>query len=319
MENSSRLLERHHDSLATRHVLLVGADDRNQWQLPAASLTVHSDDAALAGEAAAMLPSVPAGTDLIIVVLPKSRQQLAFWLAALRGQLQRDTEVWLLGPASGGIRGGVSELKALGVDVQQLDSARHYKLFASCLSAADFDLDSWRQHWCVDGLNLISYPGVFSHGRADPGTDLLLDALQSQPLQGSALDLGCGAGVISAWLARRGLTVTATDVSAAAVAATSATLASNKVSARVLCGDLYQRVSGRFDLLITNPPFHDGTRRTTEISRRLITSAPDYLKPGGQLWLVANQGLPYGDWLHASFASVRVAKENRQFRVWHCH
>jgi len=318
MENSSRLLERHYASLASRHVMVVGADDRAQWQLPSASLTVHCDDAALAGDAAGMLPPVAPDTDLLIVILPKSREQLAFWLAALQGQLQRDTELWLLGPASGGVRGGVSELRKRGLAVTQLDSARHCKLFSSCLSPAPFTLADWERCWSVDGLSLVSYPGVFSHGRADAGTDLLLQALANESLTGRALDIGCGAGVISAWLARRGLQVSATDVSATAVAATRATLERNGLSARVVCGDLYQQVTGRYELLVTNPPFHDGTRQTTEISRRLITSAPAMLAPAGQLWLVANQGLPYGDWLRSAFKSVSVARENRQFRVWHC-
>ena len=46
----------------------------------------------------------------------------------------------------------------------------------------------------------------------DPNTHALLDALE--PLDGAtALEIGCGAGVLSAWLAQRGARVTAVDVS----------------------------------------------------------------------------------------------------------
>jgi SAM-dependent methyltransferase len=50
----------------------------------------------------------------------------------------------------------------------------------------------------------------------DPNTRAMLDALE--PLEGAtALEIGCGAGVLSAWLAQRGARVTAVDVSPASV------------------------------------------------------------------------------------------------------
>jgi SAM-dependent methyltransferase len=50
----------------------------------------------------------------------------------------------------------------------------------------------------------------------DPNTAALVDALE--PLQGKAvLDLGCGTGVLSAWLAARGARVTGLDLSAVAI------------------------------------------------------------------------------------------------------
>jgi SAM-dependent methyltransferase len=46
----------------------------------------------------------------------------------------------------------------------------------------------------------------------DPNTRALLDALE--PLEGAtALEIGCGAGVLSAWLAKRGARLTAVDIS----------------------------------------------------------------------------------------------------------
>ena len=51
----------------------------------------------------------------------------------------------------------------------------------------------------------------------EPNTRALLDALE--PLEGrTALDIGCGGGVLSAWLAQRGARVTGIDVSPASVA-----------------------------------------------------------------------------------------------------
>ncbi len=52
-------------------------------------------------------------------------------------------------------------------------------------------------------LTLRTDRGVFSHGRLDTGTELLLRQAPSPPTAGVFLDLGCGAGPIALTLARR--------------------------------------------------------------------------------------------------------------------
>jgi 16S rRNA (guanine1207-N2)-methyltransferase len=60
--------------------------------------------------------------------------------------------------------------------------------------------------------------GVFSHGRLDTGTSLLLRTAPPTPPSGHLLDLGCGAGPIALTMAQRspGATVHAVDVNARA-------------------------------------------------------------------------------------------------------
>lgn len=332
MENTTRMLQRHQSALSTRHVLYVGADDVALKELPALSSHIHSDDSSLFAENASMLPVLPAPSDdnnelvdLCVVILPKSREQLAFWLASVAGQIRQPMEVWLVGASNGGVRGGVTTLTQFADDIAQFDSARHCKVFSSLLNPANFSLQQFEKKWTCDGFSktaslapfhVSSFPGVFSHGRPDPGTDLLLATLAPLTLRGSALDVGCGAGVISVALAQKGCEVTAVDVSATAVYATRQTTQENDHNVTVLCSDIFHHVNGRFDQIVTNPPFHDGTRRTTAVSQRLIEQAPQYLTAKGVLWLVANQGLPYGDWLRGAFTSVEVAAENKHFRVW---
>jgi 16S rRNA (guanine1207-N2)-methyltransferase len=63
-------------------------------------------------------------------------------------------------------------------------------------------------------LELQTDAGVFSPGRLDPGTRLLLDDSPAPPADGDLLDLGCGYGPIACVLAARspGATIWAVDV-----------------------------------------------------------------------------------------------------------
>src|SRR5690554_232761 len=316
MENTTRMLQRHTAVLADHHLLIVEADDVALADLPAASLQLHSDDTSLPGRQSGWLPEMADNTDLVIIVLPKSRERLRLLLAYLAGQISQPVTVWLVGPTTGGVKGGATDLAAYADIVISEDSARHCKLFSGRLRPAAFSLDEQRRQWQHDGLQIVSYPGVFSHGRLDQGTALLLQVMAEQKLSGSALDIGCGAGILTATLARAGMTVTATDISATALVATKETLAANGLQAQLLAGDVYTAVTGRFDFIVTNPPFHEGLQRTTSISERLITQAPKHLNEHGRLLLVANQGLPYGEWLKKAFRQVDIVAENRQFRVW---
>jgi 16S rRNA (guanine1207-N2)-methyltransferase len=69
-------------------------------------------------------------------------------------------------------------------------------------------------------LELATDSGVFSPGRLDPGTRLLLQEAPAPPPAGDLLDLGCGYGPIACVLAARspGATVWAVDVNERALA-----------------------------------------------------------------------------------------------------
>ncbi|MGY1741519.1 MULTISPECIES: class I SAM-dependent methyltransferase [unclassified Blastococcus] len=171
------------------------------------------------------------------------------------------------------------------------------------------------------GLTVCAHGAAFAGNRVDDGTRALLRALPAMaPDAGTALDLGCGTGVLAVALAaaRPGLTVLASDQSAAAVASAAATAAANGVAERVRVDrdDAAAGVAdGSVDLVVCNPPFHLGTSVVTAAADRLFAAAARVLRPGGQLWTVYNNRLPHRAALRRLVGPTRVAEAGRQFTV----
>jgi 16S rRNA (guanine1207-N2)-methyltransferase len=138
-------------------------------------------------------------------------------------------------------------------------------------------------------LELATDSGVFSPGRLDPGTRLLLDCSPAPPPSGDLLDLGCGYGPIACVLAKRspGATVWAVDVNERALelCARNAAAAGLSNVRCVLPGD--PSVPLRLAGIWSNPPVRIGkTALYSLLSDWLVR-----LSDGGQAWLVAGRNL----------------------------
>ena len=87
------------------------------------------------------------------------------------------------------------------------------------------------------GFTMRTDRGVFSHGRLDTGTSLLLHRAPAPASTGHLLDLGCGAGPIALTMALRSpaATVWAIDVNARARELTAANAERNGVTEKLSC------------------------------------------------------------------------------------
>ncbi|RAR62214.1 16S rRNA m(2)G 1207 methyltransferase [Onishia taeanensis] len=273
-------------------------------------------------------PDVPPGA---VLFWPKSHALGEWWLLRLCQALPAGTPLQVVGENNGGVKRALKVLASLGLGCRKRDSARRCTLFETHLEPVGLDPDLAWTRFEAEGLTLASHPGVFGHGKLDDGTRLLLDTLpevlpaidaaakcQSEgEAEDSVLDVGCGDGILAAWLARRGAVVTAVDVNAFAVEATRRTLAANQLPGEALESDVYSRLEGRcFDLIVSNPPFHQERAIDYGPAARLIREAPAHLAAGGRLVLVANAFLPYPDLLEAAFGNFQILADDRRFRVY---
>jgi 16S rRNA (guanine1207-N2)-methyltransferase len=171
------------------------------------------------------------------------------------------------------------------------------------------------------GLTVCAHGAAFGGTKIDIGTRTLLAALAAAPTPaGTALDLGCGTGILAAALARRspGLRMLAVDQSAAAVASTVATAEANGLADRVTVvrDDAADSLpAGAVDLVVCNPPFHLGAAVVTTAADRLFAAAARVLRPGGELWTVYNSALRYKPELSRTVGPTRIVSQTAKFTV----
>ena len=162
-------------------------------------------------------------------------------------------------------------------------------------------------------------PGVFSWQALDDGTAFLLAQTEVQALarEADVLDMGCGTGVIGCALGKNAQSTHLVDVDLLAVQCARTSVMLNQVAhASVYPSDVYSDVTGGpFDLIISNPPFHQGFDVSRDVTARIIAGAPDHLKPGGHLVLVANAFLPYETEMQQHLKSVRVLAQDSRYKV----
>ncbi len=110
--------------------------------------------------------------------------------------------------------------------------------------------------------------------------------------------------------------LTLCDVSAPAVEASRATLAANGLEGEVFASNVFSEVKGRFDMIISNPPFHDGMQTSLDAAQTLIRGAVRHLNSGGELRIVANAFLPYPKILDETFGFHEVIAQTGRFKVY---
>ncbi|EOV9673712.1 16S rRNA (guanine(1207)-N(2))-methyltransferase RsmC [Cronobacter turicensis] len=260
---------------------------------------------------------IVADSDTLIYYWPKNKPEAQFQLMNLLSLLPVGTDIFVVGENRSGVRSAEAMLEAY-CPLNKIDSARRCGLYHGRLEKQpEFNADGWWGEYQVDELIIKTLPGVFSRDGLDVGSDLLLSTL-SPHTKGKVLDVGCGTGVLAAALASHSpkVRLTLCDVSAPAVEASRATLAANGFEGEVIASNVFSEIKGRFDMIISNPPFHDGMETSFEAAQTLIRSAVRHLNIGGELRIVANAFLPYPNVLDETFGNHEVLAQTGRFKVY---
>jgi release factor glutamine methyltransferase len=157
------------------------------------------------------------------------------------------------------------------------------------------------RHFRYQDIRITILPGVFHPGFFFSTKFLLghLDTLHLARLR--FLELGCGSGLISIYAAKKGAVVTASDISKTALKNTELNASANDVSITIIESDLFDHLTGNFDVIVINPPYYPkkATKESEfawhcgenfEYFRKLFLQLPDRLKHDSQVLMVLTKG-----------------------------
>ncbi|AWI50923.1 16S rRNA (guanine(1207)-N(2))-methyltransferase RsmC [Actinobacillus porcitonsillarum] len=249
----------------------------------------------------------------------KNKQECQFQLLQWLSQSSQGQELLVIGENRAGVRSVEKMLEPFG-NIAKIDSARRCGLYHFELqNVPNFDCKKFWKSYRLNELEIFALPAVFSSSELDGGTKLLLSTFhKADGLKGNVLDLGCGAGVIGVSLKKMfpKIKLTMSDIHAMALASSERTLAENQLEGKVVASDVFSHIDGRFDLIISNPPFHDGIDTAYRAVESLILQAKNHLTKGGELRIVANAFLPYPDLLDQAFGSHQLLAKSTKFKVY---
>ena len=175
-----------------------------------------------------------------------------------------------------------------------------------------------------DDNKLYSKPGLFGWNKIDRGSALLAQHLNEffagfATPPSTLLDLGCGYGYLSVMAAqtqeKANLKIVASDNCAAAIIACRKNFAAFNIAGEVIADDCASNITGTFDALICNPPFHQGFKTDSRLTEKFLKSAAQHLKHSGRALFVVNQFVPLEKIAQSCFAHSEKIVETNGFKL----
>lgn len=170
-------------------------------------------------------------------------------------------------------------------------------------------------------ITFHSKPGLFGWQKIDRGSEFLIEQLDrflQQQRPASLLDLGCGYGYLGLMSAHLPVERRVfTDNNAAALIAADYNCRANGIEAEILAGDAGNSLEPGFDLILCNPPFHQGFSVSGELTRKFLESAHQLLTSQGSALFVVNSFIPLERLGREFFSRIDLLADNGSFKVIH--
>lgn len=190
----------------------------------------------------------------------------------------------------------------------------------------------------IGDQQFLSKPGQFGWNKVDAGSEFLIEHLPAllsklHKTPQTLLDLGCGYGYLSMMATtlmdcEKSLVdfekMVATDNNAAALLSCQKNLEyaisqlNTQIQYKVIPDNCAQSIRGRFDLILCNPPFHQGFAVESDLTTLFIEQAHKHLHAKGNALFVVNQFIPLERKATEIFETVSLLAENKSFKLIHC-
>ena len=257
----------------------------------------------------------------VFIKLNKHKQWNNFILSYVYHHTDEDVLIYVLGSNDVGVKSFQKYMeKECGFFPEVMWNGASSRLLAiekeEQESSNEIVLENIEYEFLGKKFSLNAHPGVFSQKKLDFGSEFLIQSLPD--LSGKrVLDFGCGAGVLSIAAYEKGAReVHSIDNSIAAVQNTEANLKKNGYATNVYCTFLTDDVDQKFDVIITNPPFHVGKSTVFNFGRLWLANCKNVLNEGGKVILVANEFLKYREFIPEYFSEYTIIRKGCGFLVY---
>ena len=163
-------------------------------------------------------------------------------------------------------------------------------------------------------FTFLTDSGVFSKKMVDYGSQVLLNTLDFEKGK-TLLDFGCGYGPLGISLAKvQGVKPTMVDINNRAIDLAKQNGQKNGVEADIFQSNIYEKVNGTFDYIISNPPIRAGK----QVVHTIISESINYLKVDGNLTIVIQkkQGAPSAKAkMEEVFGNVEILKRDKGYYI----
>jgi 16S rRNA (guanine1207-N2)-methyltransferase len=265
-----------------------------------------------------------ASYDLALSHLPRGRAVQEELIHGVAWVLRPGGRFYFVAHKRAGVKGAIAYTRAVFGRCNVVRQKKGYHV-ALAVKPAELHVPPQKDGYAAHTITLddvettlVGKPGVFAWDRLDDGTAALVDAIKIESGD-QVLDLGCGTGLAGLSAARRASNghVVLVDADVRATESARRTLEANDTAnSEVLISDCGSGVlDRRFDVVITNPPFHQGVGVDYDVAHQFVRDAARVLRPGGRLFLVANRFLRYGDLIRETFSDVGVAHADNRYHV----
>jgi release factor glutamine methyltransferase len=147
------------------------------------------------------------------------------------------------------------------------------------------------------------------------------------------LDMGCGSGIISVVAASKGGECVAADINPDCVKTTINNIKRNDFEGKihVIESNLFENVTGKFDIIFFNPPYYKGVPRNDferaflggknyEVIREFISRSAEFLNEGGVIYTIISSDMDintlFNYFVEYGFESEIVLTQKKLFETF---
>ncbi|VFP85944.1 Ribosomal RNA small subunit methyltransferase C [Buchnera aphidicola (Cinara pseudotaxifoliae)] len=230
----------------------------------------------------------------LIYFCTKNKKEVQLQLTYLLSCVLKNCIIYIIGKKNSGIN-SIINIFSKYILFNKIDYARNCCLYKGCIQKKPvFYFQNFIKTYVWNNTIIDSLPGVFGYNKIDPGSKLLISTF-TKNITGKVLDLGSGTGIVGISIAKKNpsINLTLTDIYDSAIWCSANNLKKNSIIGKVLFSNIYSKIKEKYDLIVSNPPFHNNLHIESNLIYKIIINSNKYLNKKGELRIILSSFISY--------------------------